>query len=296
MGIQFPFSNKVLHSIPLKVYPDSKSRLIGSSGFLSGTTPESNNIQDELDAYPLQNDVQHTHHLKMFPVSNQAISISVTNSFFKNHLPTRGLNLTGGSTMKQQQLGRIPMNSTPSSVVPAAASTGTLAKPTAKDSGSSAQLTIFYGGKVNVYHDITPEKAQAIMLSASKGLPLPKLEIHQPVNDSIYASQPMQLRCSGLPSPLSVSSQSGTQSRSGSTTTDESFIARGHQVVATPINKMEAPKSVNTVGLLAAANLMPSAIPQARKASLARFLEKRKERVMNAAPYNLNLKTLEFAA
>ncbi|KAK4400081.1 protein TIFY 7 [Sesamum angolense] len=34
-----------------------------------------------------------------------------------------------------------------------------------------------------------------------------------------------------------------------------------------------------------------SAVPQSRKASLARFLEKRKERVMSAAPYNLSKNT-----
>ncbi|GLJ10346.1 hypothetical protein SUGI_0126580 [Cryptomeria japonica] len=38
-----------------------------------------------------------------------------------------------------------------------------------KQSRVSAQLTIFYGGTVNVYDDISADKAQAIMLLASSG-------------------------------------------------------------------------------------------------------------------------------
>ncbi|CAB4265216.1 unnamed protein product [Prunus armeniaca] len=57
-----------------------------------------------------------------------------------------------------------------------------------------------------------------------------------------------------------------------------------------PVSKMEPPKIVNAVGSVAATSLIPSAVPQARKASLARFLEKRKERVMISAPYNLSKK------
>ena len=46
---------------------------------------------------------------------------------------------------------------------------------------------------------------------------------------------------------------------------------------------------------VAATPMMPSAVPQARKASLARFLEKRKERVMSTAPYNISKKSPECA-
>jgi len=85
--------------------------------------------------------------------------------------------------------------------------------------------------------------------------------------------------CSRLSSPLSVSSQTGTQSGSGSTSTEEIMPAKTSGVATTPVSKPEPQK---------AAAMLPSAsaIPQARKASLARFLEKRKERVMSVAPYN----------
>ncbi|KAL4349609.1 hypothetical protein AHAS_Ahas10G0059100 [Arachis hypogaea] len=41
--------------------------------------------------------------------------------------------------------------------------------------------------------------------------------------------------------------------------------------------------------------LTQPAVPESRKALLARFLEKRKERVMNSAPYNLNKKSKEYS-
>nr|GEV12642.1 hypothetical protein [Tanacetum cinerariifolium] len=41
---------------------------------------------------------------------------------------------------------------------------------------------------------------------------------------------------------------------------------------------------------------MQSAVPQARKASLARFLEKRKERVMASFPYCLSKNNIDYAS
>ncbi|KAH9305964.1 hypothetical protein KI387_010368, partial [Taxus chinensis] len=60
-----------------------------------------------------------------------------------------------------------------------------------KQSGS-AQLTIFYGGMVNVYDDISADKAQAIMLLASSGKPIQK-------NSGGYASQPQPTKPADLP-------------------------------------------------------------------------------------------------
>ncbi|KAK9052208.1 hypothetical protein SSX86_028836 [Deinandra increscens subsp. villosa] len=50
-------------------------------------------------------------------------------------------------------------------------------------------------------------------------------------------------------------------------------------------NETEAAKRI----MSSLGHAMQSAIPQARKASLARFLEKRKERVMASAPYSKNI-------
>ncbi|MQL41510.1 hypothetical protein EI012_26745, partial [Escherichia coli] len=94
---------------------------------------------------------------------------------------------------------------------------------------------------------------------------------------------------SGLSSPLSVSSHAGAQSGSGSTSTDEFLAAKTTGAPATPVSNVEPPKVVSATAMLT------SAVPQARKASLARFLEKRKERVMSVAPYNLDKKSEECA-
>ncbi|WRX14723.1 Tify domain - like 2 [Theobroma cacao] len=160
-----------------------------------------------------------------------------------------------------------------------------------KASGSPAQLTIFYAGTVNVYEDITPEKAQAIMYLAQNGSSVassvahPKVQVQTPISkpvqvDSVPANQLINTQLSsGLSSPLSVSSHNGAQSRSGSTTTDEVMACKSTGTPTTAISKMEPPKMVNTMGSVAATSMMPS-VPQARKASLARFLEKRKERLV----------------
>ncbi|XP_022975236.1 protein TIFY 6B-like isoform X5 [Cucurbita maxima] len=214
-----------------------------------------------------------------------------------------------GSILKQP-LGGVPVSSAPNSLFPPFGSiVGTTEpwssmKPTG---GSPAQLTIFYGGTVNVYDDITPEKAQAIMFLAGAGAAIskiahPKAQPHgigakmAAASDVPPPNQPVTtLPCPALSSPLSVSSHTGAQSASGSSCTDELRGAKSNRV-PTPISKGEPLRIVNPIGSVTATAMMPSAVPQARKASLARFLEKRKERVMSSAPYNLSKKYSECAA
>ncbi|KAM2334281.1 hypothetical protein ACFXTH_011845 [Malus domestica] len=74
-----------------------------------------------------------------------------------------------------------------------------------------------------------------------------------------------------LSSPLSVSSRIGAQSASGPIITDELMIARTSKHPTSPVNKMEAPKTTNAAGFVAPTSMVPSAVPQARKASLVRF-------------------------
>nr|XP_025690865.1 protein TIFY 6A isoform X1 [Arachis hypogaea] len=246
----------------------------GQGGFHFSMTP-----------YPVQHDVNSVnrpHDVKMFSVSNQAISVSVGNPYLKNHFASAAQNI-GSANVKQTLLGGIPITPT----------IGAVAERNVKTAPSSAQLTIFYAGTVNVFQDISAEKAQAIMLLAGNELAQPKVQAGGSklgAGDSVAVNTPPS---SGVPSPLSVSSHSGAQSGSGSTSTDEFLTAKTTGVPTGSVSKVEPPKVVSATTMLTSA-ICDAAVPQARKASLARFLEKRKERVMNSAPYNLNKKSEEY--
>ncbi|KAK9131465.1 hypothetical protein Sjap_011952 [Stephania japonica] len=96
----------------------------------------------------------------------------------------------------------------------------------AKMAPEPAQLTIFYGGKVVVFDNLTVEKANEVMLLASKA------------NSQVVVNNQMS-----------------------------SAAQEAHQ---------RPPQAI------------PTDLPIARKASLQRFLEKRKDRISTRAPYQLN--------
>ncbi|KAG6765964.1 hypothetical protein POTOM_030027 [Populus tomentosa] len=260
-----------------------------------------------LTAYPVQHDVHSMHHphdVKMFPVSNHAIPISMGNHFFKNHYPATGQNMAGtGTTTKPQLLGGIPVTA-PHSILPMVGSVAGVTDSSVQASGSPAQLTIFYAGSVNVYDDISPEKAQAIMFLAGNGSSISSNLAQPTVQVQASSSKPAAADLSPVNQPrvstppysrLSSPSHTGAQSGSGSTSTEEIMATKTTGAVTTHVTKPEHPKTANVVGSVTTTTMIPS-VPQARKASLARFLEKRKERVMNAAPYNLNKKSPHFTS
>ncbi|XP_011021797.1 PREDICTED: protein TIFY 6B-like [Populus euphratica] len=298
-GMHWPFSNKVstLHNLmSFKVAQEEKTKTIESdalvsSGFMSVLSGDACDPGQKRSAAEIQ----------MFPVANHAISISTSNPFFNNHHPATGHNMFG-TAMKPQLLGGFPVTA-PHSILPMVGPVAGVTDSSVKAYGSPAQLTIFYAGTVNVYDDISPEKAQAIMFLAGNGSSIssksaqPYVEVQafsskpaaadvSPVNQPIMSTPP----CSSLSSP----SHTGAQSGSGSTSTDEIMAAKTTGPVTIPVIKPDHPKTGNVVGSVATTTMIPS-VPQARKASLARFLEKRKERATNAEPYTLSKKSPDFA-
>ncbi|KAE8710298.1 protein TIFY 6B isoform 2 [Hibiscus syriacus] len=305
-GIQWPFSNKV-SAVPqlmnFNFAKGDKAKKVGydpkaSPMFMPTSTMDATELQKSLyhgrigGNYVSSTPSYVQHDGKMFLASNHG-------PFMENHYATTGQNFPVNS-MRPQLLGGILVTS-PRTILPTLGSVGGSVEPwkSVKTSGSPAQLTIFYGGEVNVFDDITPEKAQAIMFLAGSSSAYPKPQAQTPILkpvqvESVPANQIINTQLkSGASNPHAVAAQSG----SGSTSTEDQIICKtsGTRTPSTPISKFEPPKLLNSMGSVAATGMMPS-IPQARKASLARFLEKRKERVMNAAsPYNFIKKSIDYA-
>ncbi|CAD6225043.1 unnamed protein product [Miscanthus lutarioriparius] len=168
----------------------------------------------------------------------------------------------------------------------------------------TAQLTIFYAGSVNVFDNVSAEKAQELMFLASRGsLPSsapvarkPEAPIFAPakvtVPEVLPAKQILFHRPQHVSSPPSAISkpipgilQAATLPRSASRSNLDSPVPKSSVPLAVPPVSQAPAALPATLATTTAAAIMPRAVPQARKASLARFLEKRKERVTTAAPY-----------
>ncbi|EOY21399.1 Jasmonate-zim-domain protein 3, putative isoform 5, partial [Theobroma cacao] len=324
--MQLSFSNKV-SAIPqfLSFKAAQEDRLrktahdpLVSSGFMAKPTADSNprpysgltqkqrGNHYTVTTFGLQQFDGHQPHcsqeVRLFPVSsepNQTIAVSMSTPLLQSHLVSTGQN-TIGNTVTPQPFAGVPIMAPPVSVVPPSSSIigTTELRNAAKSSQAPSQLTIFYAGSVCVYDDVSPEKAQAIMLLAgngssaaqSKSTPVTQAQAPMPrpcAADGFVGNNSSTMSpCSGFPGPISVTSHVSLQPGEGSSGTNDLTAVTRVVAITSSNNQPERPRVVNSVGS-AATSLIPAAVPQARKASLARFLEKRKERVTSTSPYNI---------
>ncbi|GMH15157.1 hypothetical protein Nepgr_016998 [Nepenthes gracilis] len=237
--------------------------------------------------------------------SSKTNVFSSSNPFFKPVFVTSGRNLEDTNS-EQQFIGGVPMT-VPSSLSPVVGITESWNNM--KVSAVRGQMTIFFEGTVNVYDDLSPEKAQAIMLLAGNGSSLshnfahPRTQVQAPSTKlaaaaaGVAINQPLNSQpCAGLSSHLSVSSDKVVQSGSASTSNDEIMATKTNGVSSAPVRKPESQCVGSSFSAIFVSTMIPSAVPQFRSASLARFLEKRKERVTSVAPYNCDRKASVSAA
>ncbi|GAB2279957.1 hypothetical protein Dimus_014593 [Dionaea muscipula] len=258
-GVPWPFMNKgsaLPHFMPFKAGQDDRTKKMASVPASSpGFTPV-----------------------------NSAAEIQ-SNSFSNPSLANSGQNLVG-TALKQQFLAGVPL-AVPSSVGPIVGVT----EPwyNFKASTARGQMTIFYAGTVNVYDDISPEKAQAIMLLAGNGS---SICLNQSPQQVQAPSPKPVVATSDLVSNQPINSQPNTDPPahtgpgSASNSNDETVANKTSGVSTAPVGKPEPQRIVSSLSPIPLTTMIPSAVPLARKASLARFLEKRKERVMSIAPYS----------
>lgn len=247
-----------------------------------------------------------------FPVvSHHSLPITTNSPFFKFHGTQSAPNIMI-TNLNQQPLAGVALNTPVVNTSVGALPSWNMPKP----APTSAQLTIFYAGTVNVYDDVSFDKAQAILMLASKGSngasnasrSEAPLSITPPVpskisgSDGLNAKQilnPTPIRvaspCSVFSTPIPVTLHTVANSSSICSAKNDSV---GAKVVGTlsPSTQQGPPRTSSAaVGSITSAAIMPPrAVPQARKASLARFLEKRKERVNDAMPYSCIKKTSEI--
>ncbi|KAJ8471297.1 hypothetical protein OPV22_025640 [Ensete ventricosum] len=247
-----------------------------------------------------------------FPVvSHHSPPITTNSPFFKFH-GTQGAPHIMITNLNQQPLAGVALNTPVVNTSVGALPSWNMPKPTR----TSAQLTIFYAGTVNVYDDVSVDKAQAIMMLASKGSngaasrSEAPLSVPPPVPPKISGSDGLNGKQILNPTPIRVASPSSvfsnpmpvtlhTVANSSSICNTKNDSSAGAKVAGTlaPSTQQGPPRTSSpAVGSVTSAAIVPRAVPQARKASLARFLEKRKERVNDAMPYSCIKKTPEIGS
>lgn len=326
-GMQWAFSNKVSalpQLLSFKAAQDEKQRKIVVDPLVSSdlsnlthrpysTVIQKNVVLDKkagnqyaMAVYPFQNgeaiSVHRSQDVKMFPISNQtktnnAVPVAFNVPVFQSQLVSSGQAVVG-SNVNLQPFGGVPIATSVSVPFTSSVIGSTELRNASKPPGSTPQLTIFYAGSVCVYNDVSPEKAQAIMLLAGTGgLPQTENNVH-PIGQ-VKASFPNEnfqgMPLLGLSSPPSVAHSKSPNAGVGSCSKIELPAApKRIQTPASHSNYSEPPKDARSIAPIAT-TFIPAAVPQARKASLTRFLEKRRERI-NTCPYNIGKKASDCSS
>lgn len=245
--------------------------------------------------------VHRSHGVRVLPVANPTnqISVSMIMPGHKSFISPVGQNLI--TTVNSLPGVGDPVSSSTSAVPSSSAVVGTTdLRGAPKTPPGPAQLTIFYAGSVCVYDNVSPEKAQAIMLLAGNAPPvtpnatastLSPVQAPIPKSSAIdsFVVNQYHNTTPTLASPMSITSHGSSQSARVSGNTNGVTITKSLGVLPSPSLKAEPSKVASPIGSFPT-TLVQSAVPQARKASLARFLEKRKERAISASPYPPNSK------
>ncbi|KAG8388512.1 hypothetical protein BUALT_Bualt02G0133300 [Buddleja alternifolia] len=274
---------------------------LASTGLVTITTTE--NFDSDHKSYQKnivpekQGAVRYTIHQPITSQANLTVLPTIGGAVHQSFLAATRQNLIGPSNPKP--LAGVPVTNHG----PVKPSTSPVVGTTdlrngSKVSGAPAQLTLFYNGSVCVYDNISAEKAQAIMLLAGNGPPTktsitpppaPPVQASIPSRPSILESFTVSHPYNTTPhrsAPTIVTSISGSQYAGRSCTNNDTPIVKPGVAIRSS-NNIEPRKVVNLPGFVSSSSTFVSSgtVPQFRRKSLARFLEKRKERVINSSPY-----------
>lgn len=245
--------------------------------------------------------VHHIDEAGGYPSSSLSLSMSNFSEHLGSHAILKALQATSTSCVMTSMV--IPSAVQKNFFLPAAAgvypsSAATSNATAVPGKQPCTQLTMFYAGMVNVYDDVPVEKAQVLNLLAASARSTKMTNL--PPRSS---AMPMSIATAGHAMPIMfpfssnqsnrvfpMTSQAPLQKAQASIqpnpyaavtlNADDSQI---NQSIATSSNQQEYSKSSDAG--ITPAPLISRAVPQARKASLARFLEKRRERIITKAPY-----------